>query len=259
MKIKNLSSAFLLLSSFGAFAQTNTYSKLEIKKNEVFKVGPTNMLLVDTLIMHDKATIQFSPEVKGILQSNVAYVGNNCTVTSRGLNGINYTSKTMGTPGQDGGSLDIILHFERLGKLTIDTRGGRGGDGMKGKDGAKGAPDRIEERSVVGPDGKYTTVRVVIPAQLGSDGTSATTGFTGGNGGDVQLSYSTNDFIPVFNNAEAKNGILLLTTAGAYGRDGQPGRGGLGRMDGKLVQLENEKPQDGKVELVNVNSLSVQE
>lgn len=259
MKIRNLLPVLLLLSSFETFAQTNKYTKLEIKHNEVFEVGLTNMLLADTLIMHDKATIKFSSETAGILQANHAIVGEKCTISSRGANGINSNSKTNGTAGQDGGDLDISLYFAQLGSLTIDTQGGRGGDGKKGRNGASGEAERMEEKEVRGADGKTSKVIVVIPAKSGTNGSDATTGLNGGNGGDIYLTYSTKNFIPVFNNSKARNSIILIHTAGNSGKNGEPGKGGVNSTDGKLIQVNRVETTDGQIRLINLNGAAAQE
>lgn len=283
--------SLLLLASFSfilsyTFAQHPIIPKLVISKGEVYTVGPDNTLLVDTLVMHDKSTIVFAPETQGMLQASVAIIGNKCTISSKGNNGahtnvgvapnrremgktLEHTGKTLlngdvinadpidnGTRGQDGGDLKLTLHFERLGSLTIDSCGGRGGNGTNGKNGKKGTPDRQYERKVVGANGQYVPEIVVIPGKKGTDGSDATAGITGGNGGNIDLTYSTNAFIPVFNHDRAQHSISLLHTAGETGRDGLPGKGGFNSFDGRVVHARLTPSKDGEVKLTNANTSS---
>ncbi|WP_347156892.1 hypothetical protein [Pontibacter chitinilyticus] len=85
--------------------------------------------------MHDKSTIGFTPESKALLSAKVAYVGDNCTIAANGSKGENGEKDTDKATGEDGGNLKIDVHFIALGSLTIDTRGGNGGNGYKGKNG----------------------------------------------------------------------------------------------------------------------------
>ncbi|MBX0335164.1 hypothetical protein K3G39_18165 [Pontibacter sp. HSC-14F20] len=279
----------LALSSLTVQAQKSRISKLVIAKGETYTVGPDNILLVDTLIMQDKATIVFAPEMQGILQAHVAIIGDKCTVSSKGKDGASTqvgiapkrqevrrnlanTSTTLlngevinadpvdnGTRGQDGGNLKLSLHFEKLGSLIIDSRGGRGGNGTNGKNGKKGTPDRHEERKVRGANGQYVTEVFVIPGNKGTDGSDATAGIAGGNGGNIDFTYSTSNFIPVFNQTRTRHGISLLHSAGETGRDGLPGKGGFSSVDGRLVHQRLAASRDGEIKLTNANALSVQD
>ena len=250
MKIKSLLPALFLLSvSFSAGAQAKKITRLEIKEKEVFEVGSTNILMVDTLIMHDKATIKFSPESAGILQANHAIVGKKCTILSRGTNGINSDFRALGTEGQNGGDLDITMHFDELGSLTIDTRGGRGGNGGRIVD-TNGEIFTVREVKL--SDGR--TQKEVIPTPVGfyipstgGQGGDAAMGLNGGDGGAIKLTYSTNNFIPLFNKSKGQHKIDLLHTAGQQGKNGVPTR------DGKLVKVSKELPVDGDVKLVNAD------
>jgi hypothetical protein len=278
-----LSASFSLVLSY-TFAQHAAIPKLVVAKGETYTVGPGNTLAVDTLIMHDKATIVFAPETLGVLHANVAIIGDKCTISSKGKDGESSTvgiapnrqqmrenltnrGKTLlngevinadpmdnGTRGQDGGNLEINLHFESLGGLTIDSRGGRGGNGTNGKNGNKGTPDRHHEKKVLGAKGQYVTEVFVTPGKKGTDGSDATAGIAGGNGGNIDFTYSTNNFIPVFNNSKSKNRISLLHTAGNTGRDGTPGIGGFNSIDGRVIQSKLDESKDGQLKLTNANS-----
>jgi len=249
----------LTLHSITAFPQNQQVSKLVIEAKEIYEVPTGNVLLVDTLIMHDKATIKFSPETKGILQVNYAIIGKKCIITSKGIDGRDTAFNKPGTQGMDGGDLDITINFSRLKSLIIDTQGGAGGKGLNGKDGKKGTPDRREKQKVKGRNGQDIITFVHIPGIPGTDGTNATQGHKGGNGGDITLTYSAKTFIPVFNHAKAPHSIILLHTMGNTGKDGKPGKGGFNSKDGEVIHKEKLEATDGQVKLVNVNGLSVQE
>lgn len=162
MNYRNLI-AFASLVGATAFSQdavAQQLPKLVVKAGEVYTVGEANSLQVDTLVMHDGATIKFSPTTAGQLIAKVAHVGAKCTISSKGADGENgangengrnrhfgnsRTSKALGLNGQNGeagqngssaGSVDISIHFASLGSLTIDARGGNGGDGGHGGRGA---------------------------------------------------------------------------------------------------------------------------
>jgi hypothetical protein len=244
---------FSLLVSYNIQAQ-KLQTKLEVKAKETYVVGPENYLKVDTLIMHDKATIQFQGTKNGILEAQHVIIGEKCTISSRGADGKRGEEGNPGTDGQHGGSLSLIMHFIKLGDLTIDTQGGDGGDGQNGKNGFQGSMEREETRAVKDPNGKVTYNTVIIPGKQGTDGTDATLGGNGGNGGNIMLVYRTNGFIPNFNpEGKARNSINILYQAGQTGRTGSPGKGGLQSIDGIVKYSERTVAQDGKVDLVNLD------
>jgi hypothetical protein len=231
-------------------------SKLEIKEKEVYKADSANVLRVDTLIMHDKSAIFFSPMSNAVLEAKVAIIGNKCIISSKGWDGNNSSLYPYGKDGTDGGNLTLVMGLERLGKLTIDARGGQGSQGLNGQHGLPGKPDRLEEKTQIGWNGKPERVKIVVPGEPGTDGTDATSGGNGGNGGNLMLMYSTSGFVPVFNRADREtNSIIILNTAGKGGRSGIPGRGGLGRRNGEIRKTSDIKViQDGRIELNNINN-----
>ncbi|MFD2245880.1 hypothetical protein [Pontibacter ruber] len=236
-----------------ASAQQQAYlPKLEVQEKKTYVVGPENILRVDTLVMHDKATIKFSPGRDGILEAKVAIIGSNCVIISRGANGINGKDLNPGGDGEHGGNLDLAIHFDSLGKLTIDTRGGNGGAGANGRNGKPGTQDKTETRTVTDSSGKKQTITVTVPGQAGTNGTDATDGGNSGNGGNVRLMYSANNFIPIFNQDKRKtNSIIILNTAGRRGATGKPGKGGYRSVNGVVLYSETTKSQNGQVELIN--------
>ena len=246
----------LLFLSFGLSAQDNRLPKLIVKKGQTYVVGPENTLFVDTLILQDKATIQFATDRQGVLETKVVYVGKDCLITSRGESGKPGKDNKPGTDGEDGGDLSLVLRLKELKSLTIDTRGGNGGKGMNGKSGHPGTPDQYVKRVVKDSKGNTITITDLIPGQPGKDGGNATMGGGGGNGGNVMLLYSTDGFIPIFNHGRHKNNITILHTAGTQGKSGEPGKGGNQRMDG-IVEYSDVKPAtDGELMLVNLDQQS---
>lgn len=259
MKIKYLVPAFLLLAATTAFAQTKHISKLELKPKQVYLVGADNILSVDTLIMGDKSVIRFSPEAPGALRVGKAFVGEKCTIESRGKDGEHTRKGRPGTQGYDGGDLDIIIHFEELKSLIVDTQGGAGGNGLNGKNGKRGIPDRQEKKIIKGAKGEDIITYEFIPGIAGTNGTNASQGHKGGNGGDIILTYSTASFIPVFNHTNATHSITLLHTIGNTGKDGLPGKGGFNSQDGEVVYEKKLEPVDGQIRLIRADSATVKE
>ncbi|MBC5993506.1 hypothetical protein [Pontibacter cellulosilyticus] len=228
-----------------------------ITEKKTYFVGTDNTLKVDTLVMQDRATIQFDPKKFGTLEAKVAFIGDKCLVSSKGADGKRGTKLKQGENGENGGSLSIILNFESLGKLTIDTSGGTGGNGINGQNGKKGIPERKETKTIRDANGNPQTIVVVIPGEPGTDGTDATAGGNGGNGGNLMFMYSTNGFIPVFNHANRNsNSIVILQEGGSGGRKGEPGKGGLQSIDGNVKHFTNRQSNDGTLELINLNAAS---
>lgn len=202
-------------------------SKLVIESNEVYTVGPDNRLLVDTLIMHDKAVIKFTNNLPGLLGVNTAFIGNKCTIESRGRHGS--ARRVNGVSGEHGGALIIDLHFASLGDLTIDTKGG---NGEKGKDGRySNRPERTTITTV--SEGTYTRYHTTSVA--------GGAGGNGGRGGDIKLTYSTDGFVPNFNQERGSNAIILISEGGKGGKPGLYGK------------QEGESGTSGQITLINAN------
>src|ERR1044071_3248346 len=63
-------------------------SALVIKKNEIYKLNPSDIIVADTLIMMDSARIVLNPlKPENFIRANVAIIGNNCTIEGKGTNG----------------------------------------------------------------------------------------------------------------------------------------------------------------------------
>lgn len=252
--------AFLMLIATPALTQHTAIPKLVIAKGETYTVGLDNTLLVDTLVMHDKASIVFSSDTLGILKAKVALIGNKCVISAKGNDGQhalpvtrgenrtvfankNLYNQQNGSPGQHGGDLFLYLHLEKLGSLTVDTRGGRGGDGWR--------DTNIDQSTPESKGGSAVHSTGFVRSEPGH---------SGGNGGAINLIYSTKNFIPVFNNAKAKYQIKLLSTAGEPGRNGANQYVKYIDADGKEINGVLSKPKDGEIKLTNANtSLTVHE
>ncbi|WP_299758631.1 hypothetical protein [uncultured Pontibacter sp.] len=136
--------------------QAQRIAKLEIGKKETYTVAG-NLLQVDTLILHDKGMIRFAEGQQHLLEVQLAYIGEGCTITAAGTNGKSGSLGRNGEDGTDARSQRIKMILVKLGSLTLDTRGGTGGDGYRGK---KGRMWREETFTRQEPNGKggYTTV-----------------------------------------------------------------------------------------------------
>lgn len=241
--------------------QAQSFSKLEVAAGDVFYVEAGNQLTVDTLVLHDNATVQFASTSLGKLHAKVAYVGNACVITAKGQDGKNGRngesggvygeSGQSGERGRDGGNLELKFNFVSLGNLTIDTRGGDGGNGGNGGHGARGTRDKTETRTSTDGKGNSHSFTLNIPGRPGGQGGDGGTSGVGGNGGDITLIYSTSDFIPVFNHGAKKNGIDIALQAGKNGFNGKPGRGGINAADGKQLYNGESSAVDGSIKLIN--------
>ncbi|MHC2990755.1 hypothetical protein OB13_03860 [Pontibacter sp. HJ8] len=254
------------LAYYTSLAQATSIPKLEIAKGDTYIVGPENLLVVDTLILHDKATIRFAPNGKGRLAAKVAYVGDACTITSKGAHGKHGKLGTAGTDGEDGSNLEIAVHFMKLGSLTIDTRGGDGGNGYKGKHGTK-PKTKHAHSTTIDSQGQVATVYQPVIGGTGSKGEAGTPGSAGGNGGDLTLAYSSSNFVINFNHSprsglKASGLIEVLHQTGKAGLAGKDGNSYVGMNEagttvitGGPVTKAHEQKQVGQIMLVNNNIL----
>jgi hypothetical protein len=221
---------FVLGAAPALLAQNNVISKLEIKGKEVYVVSVRNVLLVDTLIMHDKAKIKFESLSDTIYMGvNTAFIGKDCKFLANGQRGTNAKSGVKSAPGQHGANLVIDMHIVQLGNLTIDTRGGTGDKGDEGR-------GEVQSLKQSDGDGSYKSIRPQVVAEAGSPGGD------GGNGGSIFLTYSTDGFIPQFNQGRGPNSINLIFHGGKAGKSGW--RSKVDGSDGT----------DGKVRLVNAKT-----
>ena len=250
-KICLLTTCFASALVFRSYAQTPSLSKLEIAKGDTYVVEPRNQLFVDTLIMHEKATIVFNPALYGVLEAKAAYIGKKCTITSKGKDGKNGTGNKPGEDGADGGNLTLTLHFEELIDLTIDTRGGNGGKGANGRNGRGGTKGTRETVTTSAAKGNKIIAIVYKPGRPGTPGSDATSGGNGGNGGNSMLVYSVTGFIPIFNSRRGRNNITLLYYAGKDGVAGNPAVGGNNSYNGSVPYKEHKPAHHGNIRVIN--------
>ncbi|WP_162427349.1 hypothetical protein [Pontibacter pudoricolor] len=256
-------SLFLLLNLLGT-VKGQSVPKLEVRAGQVYVVGPDNRLIVDTLVLHNNAEIKFAANTTGTMVVKAAYVGDGCTITSRGSDGEHGKRNVPATNGGNGGDLELNIHFIKLGSLALDTRGGAGGKGYIGKNGSKPVTKK-EATKVMGKDGNYSTVYHTTIVKTGSEGESGTAAGAGGSGGDLTLTYSTEGFVINFNrnarySQKATRHINIMTQAGKTGIPGKDGRSYVGFQEegaavitGAPIPAPYQKQTDGQLKLINAN------
>ncbi|WP_299824333.1 hypothetical protein [uncultured Pontibacter sp.] len=259
---KLLLALFAVLLHLQAFAQKQSFSKLELKPGEEFTVAPGNILIVDTLVLHDNSAIRFNSSKEAKLGARVAYVGEGCLITSKGADGVHGSLNLSGAAGEDGANLEIDVHFMELGSLTIDTRGGAGGDGYVGKHGAK-AYSKTSSYTKANGKGGFEQVSYTVPVSSGTNGEKGTPGGTAGSGGNLKLIYSTSNFIVNFNQSSRSNQKRKAHTIDIYykaGKDGKAGRDGDSYIEstvirGLPVSINHEPKLDGQLKITNAGKL----
>ncbi|SKC74828.1 hypothetical protein [Ohtaekwangia koreensis] len=212
--------------------------KLVIKKNEVFDLGQSDILVADTLIMMDSSRLVLNKlKRENFVRVKWAIFGNHCIIDGRGIdgkpgrNGRNGVSPTIpcspGLPGRNGGrgldgtaGINLFLYLERItmnGNLVIDLSGGNGGKGGDGGNGGGGSTGTVH---CAGGDG--------------ANGGNAGQGGNGANGGTLTLDNAKN---PRIKELIGKQIVVKIYggVAGSAGRGGYHGPAGLGpsRKNGK--------------------------
>lgn len=151
---------FLTLCTISSFAQVRI-EKLVIKSNGIYKVAPSDIVVVDTLIMMDSSRIRLNDlKDENYIRARVAIIGNKCVIDGRGMNGKRgLNGNTGATPigpcqngvaGRNGGrgldgmsGVNLFLYIDSMnvkGSLLIDLSGGLGADGGNGGIGGGGSP-----------------------------------------------------------------------------------------------------------------------
>ena len=230
----------LLVTFSLAQAQQKPISKLVFEEGQTYYVNDdVNTILVDTLVMQDNSTVYFKPEEDSKLIAKVAYIGKNCVISA------------MGITGQDGGNLDLKLHFETLGSLVIDTRGA---DGIPGIDGNDKTFSQDNSQVIRNEAGQIVSISPGNITTLDMPGTLGSRGSNGGNGGDVILTYSTNGFAPNFNRKDAPSSIIILQAEGKKGTNGKNGKHAT--MPNKKAKhpVEQTKSKPGTLKLFKVEN-----
>jgi hypothetical protein len=187
----------------GQLSLTQRYYPRVIIPSGITYVVESNDIVIDTLIMDNRGSMQFKSNSTRILVRH-AVIGKKCSWDAR-ASGMGLTGS-----GNNGKNLAIEIRFEKLGQLTIDTRGALGSRGTKGGSGVPGA-----NGSTSGADG--------------GPGGNGGPGGRGGDGGDLTLRYACTGFEPVMERAK-RNSLILKYQGGDGGRGGSGGPGGQGGM-----------------------------
>lgn len=239
----------ILGSSVSALSQVRV-STLTIKKNEVYKLNPSDIIVADTLIMMDSSRIVLnSLKPENFIRAGVVIIGNNCVIDGRGTNGnrgrdgIEGTTPTgpckNGVAGRSGGrgldgtpGIKLFLYIDKIksfGSLTIDLSGGNGGDGGNGGGGGGGSPGTNQ-----------------CNGGNGGNGGNAGAGGNGGDGGVLTLGgkearevrKKLGSTLKVFNKAGTFGYAGIVGHAGPAGlgpnrRNGKDGQPGIEGQDGR--------------------------
>jgi hypothetical protein len=223
------------VSSFGQVR----IEKLIVKRNATYKLGPSDILVADTLIMMDSSRIKLNElKAANYIRARVAIIGNNCVIDGRGVNGKHGTNgRSGGTPvgpcqfggnGRDGSrgldgapGINLFLYIDSAnvnGSLLIDLSGGLGADGGNGGVGGGGSPGTTHCN--------------------GGDGGNGGKGGNGGNGGKGGT-------LSLGGNAATQMRAMLSKELTVYNKGGSFGYGGIagyGGAPGLGPDRKNGKP-----------------
>jgi hypothetical protein len=160
-------------------------SKLIIKRNEVYELGQSDILVADTLVMLDSSKIVLNRlKAENYIRAKFVYFGNACIIDGSGINGKPgrkgkdgetpigpCKSGSDGRPGAKGlegvRAVNLFLYFDQVritGKILVNLTGGHGGNGGNGGNGGGGSPGTVHCN--------------------GGNGGNGANGADGGNGGD---------------------------------------------------------------------------
>lgn len=243
----------LLCFSALSLAQVRV-STLVVRKNEVYRLNPSDIIVADTLIMMDSSRIVLNGlKPENFIRVSVAIIGNNCSIEGKGANGQRGRDGAAGitivgpcrngTDGRNGGrgldgapGIKLFLYIDKInsfGSLTVDLSGGNGGDGGNGGAGGGGSP-----------------------------GTNQCNGGNGGNGGNAGAGGNGADGgVLTLGGKEARevrkklgSTLKVFTKAGTFGYGGILGHAGPaglgpGKRNGKdgLPGLEGQDGHPGNI------------
>jgi hypothetical protein len=205
--------------SFAQEFDDSKFTSLILEENQTIVIDQDSLLL-DTLIMRNDAKLKFLRDVIVVVRH--AYFDEKVTFDLKGSNGTNgkkgnesFKKGENGTDGTTGRNIELIIEFETLGSLTVDTRGGKGG---KGGDG-------------------YSPKQYGIKGGKGRNGGDSGAGGVGQSGGQIKLSYLSPNFLPLINQ-KGDHSIKLITKSGDCGGNGKPGRGEEGAEARNFVDIK---------------------
>jgi hypothetical protein len=239
----------LLCFSALSLAQVRV-STLVIKKNEVYKLNPSDIIVADTLIMMDSSRIILNGlKPENFIRVSVATIGKGCSIEGKGMNGQRGHDGLPGSspigpcknapPGRNGErgldgtpGIKLFLYIDKInsfGSLTVDLSGGNGGDGGNGGAGGGGSPGTNQ-----------------CNGGIGGNGGNAGAGGDGGDGGVLTLGGKEarevrkrlGTTLKVFTKAGTFGYGGILGHAGPAGlgpnkRNGKDGTPGLEGQDGR--------------------------
>jgi hypothetical protein len=234
-------------------------NKLVIEAKEKYQILGTDIIVVDTLVMHDSSSIILnSLKQDNFIHAKIASFGHGCAIYGHGVNGAfgKHGEKGVtqsapcrnGAPGKNASSgergkdainLSIYLTVMRIdGSLIVNLNGG---DGGKGGSGGRG-----------GDGGSGTRV---CPAGDGGSGGNGADGGDGGNAGALSISCKQcpNLHLIIGEKLIVKNYGGFGGVGGDGGAGGQAGLGPL--RDGKngLRGAEGKHASQGKAGLLTLN------
>jgi hypothetical protein len=196
---------------------------LIIKKNQVYNLGQSDILVADTLIMQDSSRLVLNKlKRENFIRTKVAVFGNYCVIDGKGLEGKTgrkgrtgsspIAPCTSGTQGTNGGKgfdgtpgINLFLYLEKItfkGKLIVDLSGGNGGTGGNGGNGGGGGPGTVH-----------------CNGGNGGIGGNAGPGGNGSDGGTLTLSIKANPKAKELIGHE----INVWNQGGYPGQSGEPG------------------------------------
>lgn len=240
--------SLLLRESYGQIRLT----VLTVSSQEEYAIIGSDIIVMDTLILQDSATIILNPEHKdNFIHAKVALIGKGVRILGLGDSGssgevgtdgftrggpcLDGTAGGSGTEGTNGtAGTNLFLYFDDLsinGSLSIDMSGGNGGDGGRGGAGGGGSPGTR-----------------VCSGGTGGTGGNGAQGGDGGDSGSITINcIACHDLRTMLDST-----LFLRTFGGNAGLGGQPGQGGLpglgtssgNSLDGTRGQ-QGERGQDG--------------
>jgi hypothetical protein len=219
---------------------------LTVGPNEVFELQNTDVMVVDTLILHDSSRIILNTLKKdNFIHLKKLIVGRGGAIVGKGAPGIPGTvglsiatpggpcrDGTMGQPGTTGtagsNGVNLFLYLDELlikGTLVIDLAGGDGGDGGKG-----------------GKGGDGNTGARLCQGGNGGEGGAGAGGGRGGQGGNLTITsvYGTN----LRNKMGEK---IIVRSYGGFGGIG--GEGGMGGQCGLSPSKDGDPGRKGQAGL----------
>jgi hypothetical protein len=199
--------------------ENNNFKSIMLKEGETVIIIQDS-LFIDTLIMQGSSRLKFMQDVYVVIRH--AYFYENVIFDLSGDDGKKgekgnefFSHGTKGADGTTGKNIKLIIEFETLGSLTVDTRGGKGG---------------------IGGDG-YSPKQYGIKGGKGRNGGNSGAGGVGQSGGQIKLSYLSPNFLPLINQ-KGDHSIKMITKSGDCGGNGRPGRGEEGAEGRNVVDIK---------------------